>query len=315
MKDNFSTVISVIVPVYNVENEIARCIKSIINQSYKNIEIILINDGSTDGSLNICRHYSKLDKRIKIITQENQGLSASRNTGLDLAKGKYIMFVDSDDYVNNSFCERAIKLINKYDSDIAFFDYNLITNGQSEHASQQINNGKISKEEALLISLTDSHAWNKIYRAHLFKNITYPVGYFYEDTLTTYKLIAEGKSFSYQNFATYNYVIRKGSITASGTNSKLVTDSFIADYYRCKYINNYYPKIKEGFNKSLINSAMHYLVLGNNDPLLINKAEKILSSGDLKIYINFKQKVFINLYKLFPRKFTQLMKWKYKENN
>lgn len=315
MEDRLNDKISLIVPVYNVEKELAKCLETIINQTYKNIEIILVNDGSTDNSLTICEHYSKTDKRIQLITQKNQGLSAARNTGLKFANGKFIMFIDSDDYVSKTFCEKAIKLIKKYNSDIAFFDYNLVKDKKVKHITQHFNNGRISKDEALQISLSDSHAWNKIYKASLFKNITYPVGYFYEDTLTTYRLIARGKDFSYRKFATYNYVIRQGSITASGTNKKLVTDSFIADYYRCKYINKYHPKISEDFNKSLINSATHYLVLGDNNPVLISRAEQLLGSKELRVYINFKQRVFINLYKRIPKTFTRLMQWKYKEKD
>lgn len=307
--------ISVIIPVYNVEKELVRCIKSIINQTYANIEIILVNDGSTDKSLKICEHYSKLDNRIRLITQKNQGLSAARNTGLKFSKGKYVMFVDSDDYVSEYFCEKAYNLISKYDSDIAFFDYNLVLNGYKKHESQPLENGKINKEAALLISFSDSHAWNKIYKAELFEDITYPVGYYYEDTLTTYKLIAKSSKFSYENCATYYYVIRNGSITASGTSTKLVRDSFIADSKRNSYINSNYPKIKKSFNKSLINSSMHYLVLGDNDTKLLDKAKQYLDSESLKNYITVKQKIFIGLYRVAPRLFSRIMKWKYKEKN
>ena len=117
---NKQDLISVIVPVYNVENYLKRCLDSIINQTYQNIEIILIDDGSTDNSGNLCEDYKKIDNRIKVVHKTNGGLSDARNTGIKKAKGKYITFVDSDDYVEYDYVEYLYNLIKKYDTNISF---------------------------------------------------------------------------------------------------------------------------------------------------------------------------------------------------
>ena len=110
--------ISIIIPVYNVEKYLSRCLESVINQSYKNIEIIIVNDGSTDNSFDICNKYKKKDKRVILIDQNNQGLSGARNTGLKHATGEYICFIDSDDYVEKDYVEYLYKLIVKDDYDL-----------------------------------------------------------------------------------------------------------------------------------------------------------------------------------------------------
>ena len=110
--------ISIIVPVYNVESYLVRCIDSILNQSFKNFELILVNDGSTDDSLIICKKYLNVDKRIKLVSQVNKGLSAARNTGLRHTSGKYICFIDSDDFVEKDYLLFLINNIEKYNSDI-----------------------------------------------------------------------------------------------------------------------------------------------------------------------------------------------------
>ena len=115
--------ISVIIPVYNVEKFIEQSIKSVLNQTYKNLEIILVDDGSTDSSGSICDEYSKKDKRIKVIHQDNKGLSGARNSGLDIATGKYIMFLDSDDYFENNSCEILYSEIEKKQADYVIGNY------------------------------------------------------------------------------------------------------------------------------------------------------------------------------------------------
>ena len=115
--------ISVVVPVYNVEQYLKKCLDSIIKQKYNNLEIIIVNDGSTDNSQKICQEYVKKDKRIKLITQKNQGLSAARNTGIDNAHGKYISFVDSDDYLDLEFINELYNTIIENKSDISACDF------------------------------------------------------------------------------------------------------------------------------------------------------------------------------------------------
>ena len=121
--NNRNEKISIIIPVYSVEQYIDRCLSSVISQTYRNIEIIVVIDGSKDGSEEICEKYANNDKRIKIIKQENKGLSAARNNGLEHASGQYVMFVDSDDYVDENFCLTPYQKLIETGSDIVMFDY------------------------------------------------------------------------------------------------------------------------------------------------------------------------------------------------
>ena len=129
-------IVSIIVPVYKVENEIDRCIQSILNQTYTSIEIILVDDGSPDKCPQICDKYAKQDKRIKVIHKENGGLSDARNVGLDMAKGEYIAFIDSDDWVEDSFIEQLLTNLISTNSDISICGYTLVNeNNQKRHYS------------------------------------------------------------------------------------------------------------------------------------------------------------------------------------
>ena len=122
-ENNDEDLISIIVPVYNVEKYLEQCLESLLNQTYKNIEIIVVNDGSTDQSLDILKKYSFKDNRIKLYSQKNQGISAARNTALEHINGKYVMFVDSDDWIEINTCEIALHEMKKNDSDIVMWAY------------------------------------------------------------------------------------------------------------------------------------------------------------------------------------------------
>ena len=152
--------ISIIVPIYNAEKKLHRCIESILNQSYKNLEIILVNDGSSDNSINICEKYKIKDNRIIIIDKENAGVSVARNSGLNIATGKYIQFVDSDDYINPDMCEKLIKTINKNNADVVVCGYNKITNGKIE--------SKFIKETTVFEMYNFKNTFNEIFKGALF---------------------------------------------------------------------------------------------------------------------------------------------------
>ena len=194
--------ISVIVPVYNVEKFLRYSLESVINQSYKNLEIIIVNDGSTDESKNICKEYEEKDKRVKLINQKNQGLSAARNAGLNIATGKYVGFIDSDDIISLKFYECLYKLLKETNSDVSecasvqISDEDLF-NGKTKF--DDIDNmdfittdslgalNRINNEDTYIIGKSVV-VWNKLYKMELFKDIRFPVGKRYEDDLTTYKL-------------------------------------------------------------------------------------------------------------------------------
>lgn len=193
---NEQELISVIVPVYNVEKFLKRCIDSILSQTFFNFELILVDDGSPDNSPQLCDRYAKCDKRISVIHKTNGGLSDARNAGLEIAKGDFIAFVDSDDIVSSRFLEFLYRAIKNSDCDIAVCSYVKFQKTIPSEC-QTYSNGKIySGEEMLWRIYSKDHteyvestvAWNKLYKRELFENIRFPNGKIHEDEATTYKL-------------------------------------------------------------------------------------------------------------------------------
>lgn len=171
------SLITIIVPVYNVEKYLKKCIDSLVNQTYKNLEIILVNDGSTDDSPNICDASSKTDKRIKVIHKENGGLSDARNVGIAMGHGDYVMFLDSDDYVELSMVDRVMEVVKKTNPDIVIWNYytDYADEFETVYKSKVASgiNGYYSKENFHKIPLSEKtigllgYAWNKLYKAEI----------------------------------------------------------------------------------------------------------------------------------------------------
>lgn len=209
--------ISVIVPIYKVEKYLKRCVNSIINQSFRDIEIILVDDGSPDSCPQICDEYKEKDNRISVIHQKNLGLSAARNSGIKIAKGKYLVFIDSDDYIDYDMLKYLYNGMKDYNADIVCCGYTAIyDNGKKEKITIPNKDCIYNKEEALRILMCngfiDVVAWNKLYKKELFNDIVYPVGKLYEDMLTTYKLISKSKTIVLKPESKYFYCKRSDSI-------------------------------------------------------------------------------------------------------
>ncbi len=222
--------ISIVVPVYNVEKYLDQCIESIVNQTYKNLEIILVDDGSKDSSGKKCNQWSEKDKRIKVIHKENGGLSDARNVGIDCAKGEYITFIDSDDFIACEYIETLYKGIAEMDCDISicnpYYYY-------EEAKEKIIKRYEIKKEyiigsaldmtiELMYQKKFDTSAWGKLYKTQLFKknNIHYPKGKLYEDIATTYKVFLKAEKIIFINKNLYYYRQRSNSIMGSDFNIK-----------------------------------------------------------------------------------------------
>ena len=258
--------ISVIVPVYNVEYYLVRCIESILNQSFKDFELILVNDGSTDDSLNICKKYADIDRRIKLITQPNKGLSAARNTGLKSANGSYICFVDSDDFVEKDYLFLLLSNIEKYKSDISMCEYYLTDDMGKKYSVERFNEPSdvsvLSGKETFTYFYKDKYvpnvvAWNKIYRKYLFDNIKYNEGYYFEDELIALPLFYKAKKVSFVRIPLYNYVQRKGSITNSPLSLKKIQDKT----FLLKERINFFKKNKDkAMYKSAVQQYKNWLV-------------------------------------------------------
>lgn len=211
--------ISIIVPVYNVQSYIKKSVNSILKQSYRNLEIILVDDGSTDESGKICDFLKKMDPRVKVIHRINGGLSAARNSGIDVSTGSYIVFIDSDDYIEKKFVEKLYQSMKKNKADIAVCGYKRISeNGTILFENKPVEELNLSIRKAIQYILQDkeikNYAWNKMYKKELFLDIRYPVGENYEDVATTYKVFLKAQSVSIVNDCLYYYRIREGSIVS-----------------------------------------------------------------------------------------------------
>lgn len=212
--------ISIIVPVYKVEAFLEKCILSLINQSYTNLEIILVDDGSPDHCGDICDEWAKKDSRIKVIHKQNGGLSDARNAGIDIATGKYISFVDSDDWLSLDYYEILYDQIIMYNAKIAASGIVWVydENDNNIHG-KKMETKMYSAEEALETIQSNEGffavAWNKLYYRELFDDIRYPYGLIHEDEFVTYRLIAKAKTLTLCQKAKYFYRQRQGSIMAT----------------------------------------------------------------------------------------------------
>lgn len=215
--------ISIIVPGYNVQDYLEDSVNSIIKQTYKNFELILVDDGSTDGSPAIFDACAKKDKRIKVIHKKNGGLSDARNAGLKITNGELITFIDSDDTVGEDYLKQMYATLKKYNADIAICGHTAIYGDKKiEYSSnkQMVLNQKEALKKILYHEDFNSSSWAKLYKRELFDGIEFPVGKNYEDTSTTYKLILKSKKIGCNLKSQYNYIIRKNSIMTHAFNEK-----------------------------------------------------------------------------------------------
>lgn len=215
--------VSVIVPIYNVDMYLKRCIDSIINQIFTNIEIILVNDGSLDTSPQICDDYARLDSRIKVIHKENGGLSDARNVGISVSRGRYLAFVDSDDYLDPSYLAVLYYAAERNGCDISSCNYAIYKQEKGTHKTINVRKplpGMTTGKKICRLTIRDfrsrAYVWNKLYKRELFFNrdmIRFPKMYF-EDTATTPRLMYYAKRVVVVDKCLYYYTKRKGSIVS-----------------------------------------------------------------------------------------------------
>ena len=243
--------ISVIIPIYNVEKYLRKCIDSVINQTYRNIEIILVNDGSPDNCKNICEEYKEKDNRIIIINKENGGLSDARNAGIDIANGKYIAFIDSDDYVTDDYIEFMYNLIKDNDVNMAMCNVQVVWKNMKIKEilnEESVETELLTSKQAFYNLLFDKGgrvcAYAKLYKKDLFNEIRFPKGRVYEDTAIMYKIIDNAKKIAFGNKCCYYYVARKGSISKQAEFNKNEQDYIDHTFQMLDYIEKNYPDLK-----------------------------------------------------------------------
>lgn len=235
--------ISVIIPIYKVEQYLNECIDSVLCQTYENLEIILVDDGSPDRCGEICEEYKKKDNRITVLHKDNGGLSDARNAGLDICKGEFISFVDSDDYVSNVFIETLYNAIMKYSVDVAsLYSASKFKDGTSAILTSKINKNaecnevsKIAILDMMFYQTIPTGVQYRLYNRHIFDDLRFPKGYLFEDLATTYKIFLKVDSIALIKEDLYAYRVRENSI---------ITDRFSQNKMVVKDItNNLYEDI------------------------------------------------------------------------
>ena len=211
--------VSIIIPIYNVEHYLKRCLDSIIHQSYTNLEIILVDDGSLDSCPQICDNYATKDKRIIVIHKKNGGLSDARNAGLNICKCDFITFIDSDDWINEKYIDTLLNLALKENADISIGE-NIRTDGNITVATFTPHINSYTSHEALTHLFSKNHdafiiSCGKLYKKHLFSTLRFPIGKFHEDEFTTYILFYNASRISYTSEILYYYYQRSGSIAST----------------------------------------------------------------------------------------------------
>ena len=277
------SLITIILPIYKVEKYLAKSIESVINQSYKNLEIILVDDGSPDTCGKICDLYAEKDSRIKVVHKENGGLSSARNSGLDIATGEYICFIDSDDYVDSQYIERLYNEIKSGSFDLVACDFEYVYEKDNSNKKSGLVEKDITIEgrEKIISHLLGNKyyllltvAWNKIYKRDLFESLRYTNGIIHEDEDIAYKILHKCNNVKIIKDSLYFYLQRESSIMGGSNVDKR---SIIIDIYKKRHQflveNKYSSKI---LNLSYYKYLMNYRAIAYQYYINNNYQKKIL---------------------------------------
>lgn len=252
--------VSVIVPIYDVEEYLDRCIQSIFTQTYKNLEIILVDDGSPDQCPELCDQYAELDTRVRVIHKNNGGLSDARNCGIDQSNGEYILFVDSDDYIEPELCTECLKCFeNDNQIDIVSFGFRRVTD--SNHGemrgtgSTQIYENSEGFRCYINRDPFTHMVCDKMFRRSLFDDIRFIAKRLAEDLAITYRLFGKARKVCHLDLIFYNYFSRKESIMGQKS-LKLTLDTYQGEWEAYQYENEYYPTLCYANNVRFLNQSM-----------------------------------------------------------
>lgn len=307
--------ISIIVPVYKVENYLEKCIKSILSQTYTNLEIILVDDGSTDACPQICDQYAQIDCRIKVIHKENGGLSDARNAGLEAAKGEYIAFVDSDDYIASTMYEHLYHILKQNQGDIAICRFLKVEDGSKEEkleCKEQIET--YSNVEALAKFYTEDRVqmvvvWNKLYKREIFRGLRYKKGKQHEDEFIIHRLLDRADKIVFSNQELYFYLQRSSSIMGQGFSNtnldKIEAFRERKEYFREKGYQALYEKAASGYIAIIL---YDYALLKRFNPEKkeqLRELKKNFSQEYKRSYHNLSKKLRIGciLFRIHPNLF------------
>lgn len=299
--------ISIIVPVYNIQEYLEKCVKSIVKQTYKNLEILLVDDGATDNSGIICNDFALKDDRIKVIHKKNGGLSSARNEGIKHATGKYICFVDGDDFIREDYCEVLYNALIETKSDVSAVSYKEIKNSKTRIYNSAARSKKdfddkltvYNRNETIIQFLHWKNfriAWNKLYKTKILKDIWFKEGATFEDMYFNYKVLSRSKRVAYVNSPCYNYIRRDGSISTTYSEKNLndFADAILDVFYGVK---ENFPKLAKHNYYALLqwltSLSLKYMSANEKYPKVIKKSNIIFS--ELNEYIERDDFAFLKM--------------------
>lgn len=328
--------ISIIVPIYNTEKFLSRCVSSILGQTYKNIEVILVDDGSTDTSLELCHHFNSQDDRVKVFHRDNAGAGAARNFGIEQATGNYIGFVDADDWVDSDMYQYLYDLMMQYNADITICEH---IRCKDENESKEILS-RVEKNKIELIEYDrdsyikkymkigsqsiEYYPWNKLYKKSLLTNEQYPVNCTTEDVVGTYKAILKANKIVYSSKVGYLYFYNRDSVSSSFLPEKGI--DMLPAWDEIVSLSAPFPKYLEwakinrariDFNFLFqISTSKKYSEILVKHKILVDKLiselklnRNILLNAD----ISFSRKIFIYLFCLNYKFFSKMINLIYKK--
>lgn len=276
--------ISVIVPIYKVEEYLHRCVDSIINQIYTNLEIILVDDGSPDNCPAICDEYAEKDSRIRVIHKKNGGLSDARNAGLEIATGEYIGFVDSDDWIHKDMYNVLYNTIKKNNADIVecgiLSTYEYIDDKKIDNIQMQIYS-KSDSIGALITQEIRQTVWNKLYKKTVINSILFDVGKLHEDEFWTYKILDRSNKLIKIDKKMYYYFQRENSIMSNSYSIKRL-DALEARYKRYLFIEQKYPEYTKDAKLDLFYICLFYL---QKSLIFLDKIQYKIAEKTIKHYL------------------------------
>ena len=316
--------ISIIIPVYNVEKFINDCMASVCHQTYQNLEIILVDDGAKDSSGKICDEWAKKDSRIVVIHKTNGGLSDARNAGIKASSGKYLMFIDSDDVVSESLVEHLYSSIKETGAQISICDPVHIKPGEQPIYQNAKKQYLYNAEEALCEMMYQTSflfsAWGKLYQAELFNDISFPVGLLFEDVAVMYKLFDKCEKIAYSDAKLYGYLHRENSITTAKF-SKRDCDILGICQEQVLFAKNFSPQVyKAAITYHVVGALRVYLNASNSDEYReeIHLSKNIIRQNKTNVLFNnrcrTKLRIGMLLFcvseKLMRRVYTHVDRWK-----
>lgn len=273
--------VSIIIPIYGVEKYLEECLDSVINQTYSNLEIILIDDESPDQCPVICDEYALKDNRIKVIHKKNGGAGSARNAGLKICTGEYICFIDSDDYVYPDYVKTLVEQLDYYKADIAVVDYYYLYKDGLTKNSLLIEDGCYSQIEYLerfLVKWNCSLMTNKLFKRNVLENLFFVEGRRIDDEFFTYKAVLKAKKIVQTNSYLYIYRMRASSVMWSATNyyEKMLEDQ--VDYFTERYdkVTEKYPELKKVYLENLMDNMIRWKRQSADYPEMKQKVKKII---------------------------------------